>query len=210
VKAPASRRKRRSPADLLSRISAAAAEEFRRSGYAGATTAAIAKRADVTEAQLFRYFKSKAALYRETVFKPLDEQLQTRLAPLAGETDAKAAYIDELQRFIAEHAQMLTSLFVVQTYDPAALEGLSTISSLREYFERGAALMTARLDGEAKVAPKVMVRISFAAVVGCVILKDWLFPPGLADDDEVRAAINDFIREGLAANSVEGTPIAED
>src|ERR1700754_4528227 len=73
-RAPA-RRKRRTAEDLRSRILLAAGEEFRRCGYAGATTAAIARQADVTEAHLFRYFASRAALFREAIFKPLDQQL---------------------------------------------------------------------------------------------------------------------------------------
>jgi AcrR family transcriptional regulator len=70
--APAARRKRRSPGELNARILKAAAAEFRRAGYIGATTAAIAQKADVTEAQLFRYFGSKSNLFREAIFRPLD------------------------------------------------------------------------------------------------------------------------------------------
>jgi hypothetical protein len=60
--------------------------------------------------------------------------------------------------------------------------------------------MSQRLKGDYKVAPKLMVRVSFAAVLACVMFKDWIFPPGLASDEEIRAAINDFVREGIGAN----------
>ena len=204
--APAARRKRRTPEDLRSRILRAAGEEFRRSGFAGATTAAIARLADVTEAQLFRYFGSKADLFREAIFKPLDEQLSnfvaTHMQPDSPESmrEQSALYIDELQRFVGENSEMLTSLIVAQTYDRATAQGVSAIGSLNEYFARGASVMTARLQGDYKVAPKLMVRVSFAAVLACVMFKDWIFPPGLATDEEIRAAINDFVREGIAAN----------
>src|SRR5215470_7952115 len=69
------KRTRRTRDDILNRIVQAASEEFKRSGFAGATTAAIARKADVTEAQLFRYFGSKANLFRETIFKPVDQHL---------------------------------------------------------------------------------------------------------------------------------------
>jgi AcrR family transcriptional regulator len=190
----------------MNRIVQAAGEEFRRCGYAGATTAAIARKADVTEAQLFRSFGSKADLFREAVFKPLDQQLASFVASHMGDDDPEtvrqttALYIDELQRFIGENAQLLTSLIAVQTYDPQAAEGLSAISSLATYFERGAANMTARLTGPPKVDPKLMVRVSFAAVLACVLFKDWIFPAGSASEEEIRAAINVFVREGIAAN----------
>jgi AcrR family transcriptional regulator len=204
------RRKRRSADDLMSRIVRAAGEEFRRCGYSGATTAAIAKKADVTEAQLFRYFDSKAALFRESVFKPLDQQLKAFLESHVADRDLETisqstrTYIDELQRFISENAELLTSLFVVQTYDHAVVEGTSTMSSLASYFERGAAQTTARLTGDPKIDPKLFVRVSFAAVLGCILFRDWIFPPDLASDEEIRQAINDFVREGLAANPILG------
>ncbi|CAN7457621.1 TetR/AcrR family transcriptional regulator [Phenylobacterium sp. LjRoot225] len=190
----------------MNRILQAAGEEFRRCGYAGATTAAIARRADVTEAQLFRYFASKADLFREAIFKPLEQQLASFVEShmLDGDIETvrktTALYIDELQRFVGENAQMLTSLIVAQAYDPDAAEGVSAIGSLREYFDRGAATMSARLTGPFKVDPKLMVRVSFAAVLACVMFKDWIFPPGLASEEEIRAAINDFVREGIGAN----------
>ena len=69
-RASPAKRKRRSPEELKDRIIAAAGVEFRRGGYAKATTAAIAHRAKVTETQIFRYFDSKANLFREAIFKP--------------------------------------------------------------------------------------------------------------------------------------------
>lgn len=206
--AAGARRKRRSPEDLRNRILQAAGDEFRRCGFSGATTAAIARQADVTEAQLFRYFGSKAELFREAIFKPLDEQLSnfvaTHLQPDSAESvrEQSALYIDELQRFVSENSEMLTSLIVAQTYDHATAQGVSAIASLGEYFDRGAAAMTARLVGPAKVPPPLMVRVSFAAVLACTMFKDWIFPPGLADEAEIHAAVKDFVREGIGANGL--------
>ena len=211
----AARRKRRTAEDLRKRILHAAGEEFRRCGFAGATTAAIARQADVTEAQLFRYFASKAELFREAIFTPLEQQLahfvDTHVVDADPESvrETSALYIDELQRFVSDNAQMLTSLVVAQTYDPDAAQGVSAIGSLGDYFNRGASVMSARLVGEPKVAPELMVRVSFAAVLACVMFKDWIFPPGLASDEQIRAAINDFVREGLGANAEFGAAPTE-
>jgi hypothetical protein len=46
-----------------------------------------------------------------------------------------------------------------------------------------------------------MARVSFATIMACIIFRDLLFPKGLATRDEVRAAISDFVMDGLNANA---------
>ena len=203
----APRRQRRSAEDLTNRILKAAADEFKRAGYAGATTAAIARKAEVTEAQLFRYFGSKSNLFREAIFKPLDEQLRQFTGTHLPDDNkigdfAKMAelYIDELQRFIQENAGLITSLVAAQTYEADAGHGADAIASLGKYFDQGASIMQGRTKGKTKVDPKLMVRVSFVAVLACVVFKDWIFPPGLASEKQIRKAISDFVLEGISAN----------
>ena len=124
---PATRRKRRSAEDIRARIMSAAAHEFEAAGYSGATTAAIARRADVTEAQIFRLFDSKAELFRESVFQPLNEhfaRFQARYGDeaMSGQSMRQGAqrYINELQDFMGEHSRMLMSLIVAQSYSQTA------------------------------------------------------------------------------------------
>jgi AcrR family transcriptional regulator len=199
------KRTRRSRDDILNRIVQAAREEFKRSGFTGATTAAIARKADVTEAQLFRYFGSKANLFRETIFKPVDQHFtrfmtqhmpEIRQAPSTAEmTDL---YATELQRFIRENSGMLASLVIAQTYEPTTAE--PAIDSLHTYFDRCASMMSLRLKDQAKVDPRLTVRVVFGAVLASVMFKDWMFPAGLATEEEITAAVNDFIKEGSRAN----------
>ena len=207
----AAKRQRRSADDILNRIVQAARAEFKRSGFAGTTTATIARRAEVTEAQLFRYFDSKATLFRETIFKPLEQQLLSFIdnhmpdvTSGTGFREMAGLYTSELQSFISENSEMLTSLVVAQTYDTGAGHGVGEINSLSTYFERGASVMSKRMKTRGKNAPKVepklMVRVSFAAVLGCIMFRDWIFPRGLATDEEIRSAINDFVLEGISAN----------
>ncbi len=201
-------RKRRASGDLKDRIIKAAADEFKRLGYTCATTAGIASRAGVTEAQLFRYFGSKSNLFRESIFKPLDEHLRRftdshipEAGSVASFRDMTALYVNELGRFIHDNADMITSLVVAQTYEAHAGHGVGAIASLGRYFERGATLMKRRGATRIKVRPELMVRVSFAAVLACGIFRDWIFPTGLADEEEIRNAINVFVLEGVSANS---------
>jgi AcrR family transcriptional regulator len=205
------RRRRRSAEEILDRILSAAASEFEQHGYSGATTAAIARRADVTEAQIFRLFDSKGELYREAVFQPLNRhfaEFQARnLADAeSGEPAGVLArrYINELQDFMGEHSGMLMSLIVAQAYSQTSAESLTDIEGLKAYFEQGRATMEARTGAAAKVRPELMVRVSFAAVLASVMFKDWLFPPGMATDAEIREAIVDFTIDGVGANMPTG------
>ena len=199
------RRKRRSPQAIRDLIIAAAGREFEENGYSGATTAAIARRAEVTEAQIFRFFESKQELFREAIFQPLNRHFSEFHASTMSEAGASdfrgnaTRYINELQDFMDEHSRSLMSLIVAKEYKGSA-EGLSEIQGLRDYFERGRAMMSSRSRGKAAVPPELMVRVSFAAVLGSVMFKDWLFPPGLASDEAIRQAIVDFTIDGIRAN----------
>jgi AcrR family transcriptional regulator len=203
-------RKRRSADDILNRILKAAATEFKRSGFTGTTTASIARKADVTEAQLFRYFGSKADLFRETIFKPLDEQLmkfaeQHMSGSGTSEDSLENAreYTTALQQFIREHSAMFTSLIVAQTYGAGAESGVGEIDSLRVYFDHAATLMTSRMKSPPKFDPRLMVRACFASVLACTMFRDWIFPRGLATDEEITAAVNNFVTHGLSARYTE-------
>lgn len=205
------RRRRRSAQEILDRILSAAAHEFEAHGYSGATTAAIARQADVTEAQIFRLFDSKGELYREAVFQPLNRhfaEFQARnLADTASGEPARVLarrYINELQDFMGEHSGMLMSLIVAQAYSQTSAESLTDIEGLKAYFEQGRATMESRAKGEARVRPELMVRVSFAAVLASVMFKDWLFPPDMASDEEIREAIVDFTLDGIGANVQDG------
>ena len=201
------KRKRRSRPDILRRIVEAATEEFNTCGFAGATIAAIAGKADVTETQLFRYFPSKSALFRETIFNPLDQHLLNFIASQAANNPGKAGireqnalYTTELQQFIREHVDMFTSLVVAEKYGAAITHGVSRINSLAAYFEHCTDSMAKRMRRKPRVDPRLMVRVTFAAVLGCVMFREWIFPRGLAKDDEIAEAINDFVLEGITAN----------
>lgn len=199
------KRRRRSSEEVADRILEAAAEEFEASGYAGATTAAIARRADVTEAQIFRFHESKQALFRAAIFTPLNRHFadfQARTADGGGleGKDVARAYIGELLDFMASHSKMFLSLVVANAYSPDATGGIDALDGLQDYFRKGEAMSQARVGDAPRIAPELMVRVSFAAVLANLMFRDWLFPPGMASEGEIRDAIAAFVIEGIEAN----------
>ena len=203
------RRKRRSPEEIADRLLRAAGDEFTRCGFASATTAGIALKAGVTEAQLYRFFGSKADLFRQAIFEPLDRHLakfnEQHLKELDEGEDIRQLtqlYVTELQRFLAQHSDMLLTLFVAQTHAPQATRGVSGIDALHTYFQRTAAMMTRMGRNKSpQVDPRLMVRISFGAVLANVMFKSWLFPSGWASDEEIDAAVVNFVIDGIRAAS---------
>ncbi len=191
----------------MQRLVSAAAQEFSHSGYRGSTTAAIAARAEVTEAQLFRYFDTKADLFRAAVSEPLNaafaefnaRQLADPPAP-ENRHEATGRYIADLRQFIAEHAKMLLCMLLAEAYSPDGIRGVGGLEALGDYFRQGADVMAGHVDVNPRVAPELMVRVSFAAVLGNVLFRDWLFPRGMAGAGEIEAAIANFVLEGLSAN----------
>lgn len=201
------RRKRRSSEEVADRILEAAAEEFEIAGYSGATTAAIARRAEVTEAQIFRFYGSKQELFHAAIFKPLNRHfMEFHAANRVEPGDARSMremarrYIGELQDFVEQHSRMFMSLIVASAYSPEAIDPVSEMEGLRAYFAQGTETMTRRVGEHPAVDPKLMVRVSFAAVLANLMFKDWLFPPGMASDAQIRGAIADFVIDGIMAN----------
>jgi AcrR family transcriptional regulator len=208
TKTKQTRRPRRSTEETIDNIMEAACDEFERNGYLGTKTAAIARKAGVAEALIFSNFGSKAKLFHDTIFKPLDrhflEFCATHLVEpgdTAGLRKETRQYILELRQFIGRHSRMFSSLVAAQMYALDNVRGLSEIEGLQSFFTRAAEMNRKRLTGKPRIDPKLLARVSFAAILACVIFKDWLFPAGSASEDEITAAISDFIMEGLNANA---------
>ena len=194
------RQKRRPRRDLVAIITRAATDEFKERGYARATTSRIAQTSGVTEAQIFRYFGSKPNLFRETIFNPIDERLKMFVEKY-NDQDFSHLYTTDLQKFIRENIDMFMSLVVVQAYANGAPQGVGEINSLKTYFDRGAATLSKLAHRDSRVDPKLMVRVSFAAVLACIMFEDWIFPPGMATEAELTNAINEFVNNGVSATT---------
>lgn len=202
------KRTRRSKEEVIDCILEAAGAEFERKGYAGTKTADIARKAGVVEPLIFTHFGSKAKLFQDAVFKPLDRHFETFFAahPVEpGDTDSlrqyTREYILEQKKFIERHSGTLMSLIVTQTYLSDDVSGLNQIAGLQHYFNRSAEVAKQSLKANPKIDTNILSRISFASVLSCVIFKDWLFPNALASEDEINDAIVNFVMEGLEANA---------
>jgi AcrR family transcriptional regulator len=202
---PAKRSRRRTSYIQLS-ILDAAADEFSERGYAGATTAAIAKRSDVAENQIFRHFDSKAKLFRKSVFDPLNEKFeafifsQMQSAINGEEPEITERYIRALSRFIAEQKRELLALLRSNAGELGHASDIAKMGALGSFFQIGHAMLTAKPGTGSELNPRVMNRVAFASVLACVMFGDWLFPEDLGRD-EINHVLSEFILHGLDALS---------
>jgi AcrR family transcriptional regulator len=171
---PRKRRPRRSSAEVRHLILEAARELFATKGYGGATTMAIAERADVSEAVLFRNFSSKEALFEAAVLEPVEEFVRRYTAlwsgvrlPAGAPEEVMRQYTEALFDIVSENRHLFAAL----------VSNRLGAARLREAF--------ARLDemGDEMAAAHglvydtpVSVRSAFVMVVGVTLLEHELFP----------------------------------
>lgn len=198
---PAPRRRRRTADAARSEIIAAARELFAEKGYAGTTTRDVAVRAQASEVLIFRYFQSKANLFRETMVVPFEQELKdflTANSPGEGAPQFSEArgFVGELYERLRLHGDSLIALVAARLYEDGEALPRSGSGSFQDYFNLAVEVMEDRLgrDGITPAIPlQLSNRIGFAAVVATALFRDWIFADTEIDDSRIIAGLSDFI-----------------
>lgn len=201
IEASPSRRKRRAPEEIRRRLLDAAREEFKARGFARATTAAIARRAEVAEIQMFRYFPTKADLFREAIFAPLRAHVvafHAEHTPLdmPEMLDRSRIYLGELAAFLRDNARVLISLLAAQSFEQSAA---GAEEGFQAYLGETVSALIRRTGQPVDDDRLTSMRVAFGAMLGCVTYRDWLFPEESTDAAKIDAAIVEFIISGLGS-----------
>ena len=171
----------------------AARHEFAEQGYAGAKTREIAQRAATSEVMLFRHFRSKANLFKEAVFRPMNECIQEFVANELNGDDALSPekFVDfssRIYRLLEENGRLMTALIVAYNYEGEEISGVDDLNSLDEYFNQAEAtlrsLMTEK-DREFIPDPAIMVRLVFGLIASVALFRGWLFPKEICPIENV-------------------------
>jgi AcrR family transcriptional regulator len=96
------RRQRMSGQDRRQQVLRIAAEEFADGGLHGTSTEVIARRAEITQAYIFRMFGTKKALFLEVMAAAFDRQTEGMRAAAGAETG-----LDALSRMGAQYNELL-------------------------------------------------------------------------------------------------------
>jgi AcrR family transcriptional regulator len=192
---------------VTERIIAAALSEFQENGFGGAKTAAIAKRAGVVEALIFKHFGSKENLFQRVIFERLDRHYTSFATEHTVSPNDRASrlmesrsYIGAQQEFLRRNDRMFKSLIMNEVYGGIEAKDVSQLSGLQDYLDKMVDIVESRPDHRPEGRVDLNARISFATVLACTLFRDWLFPTGIADDEEIRNAVTDFVMEGAKAS----------
>ncbi|WP_084671053.1 TetR/AcrR family transcriptional regulator [Sporichthya polymorpha] len=188
--APTTKRPRRASADVRELLLRAARDEFLAKGYAGATTKAIAARAEVSETVIFNQFGDKTGLFTEAFVSPFGEVVAEYLDARNDPQNSSPA--ERVERFV-DHLSALA-----REYRPILIAAIShrldgTGPAEDDLLDRLAAELQKILGiGELTEVPGFgpvgpATRASAAAMVlGMALLDDLIFPRGADRPSDAR------------------------
>jgi AcrR family transcriptional regulator len=178
-------RSRRSPATVRLLVLGAARELFAEQGYTQVSTREIARRAGVTQAQVFRHFGSKAMLFVEAAYRPFHDFVTDyvrRWAEQGHGANTSAhdteVFVDGLYRLLRENCGLLGAMSESATEGAPELAAATAVF-LREVFDQleGEVVLESGAKGSKSMDAAYAVRFSFALVFGVSMLGEALFPP---------------------------------
>lgn len=173
------KRPRRASADVRELLLRAARDEFLTKGYGGATTKAIAARAEVSETVIFNQFSDKAGLFTAAFVSPfaevVDEYLAGRNDPTETPQQRVERFVEHLSKLAREYRAILISALShrLDGMAPAEDDLLDRLSTELQKI-LGIGELT-EIPGFGPVGPAT--RASAAAMVlGMALLDDLIFP----------------------------------
>jgi AcrR family transcriptional regulator len=122
---------RRSSSSSRERILAAARELFAARGFKGTTTAAIARRARVNEALIFRHFPAKKGLYTAILRDKLEDESLVRLIDAA---ECRSISVEDALRLVARRFAEAFDPVFLRLYYHSALEDHALADAFYEQF----------------------------------------------------------------------------
>ena len=174
------KRPRRASADVRDLLLRAARDEFLTKGYGGATTKAIAARAEVSETVIFNQFGDKAGLFSAAFVSPfsevVNEYLDARNHPARSSKEQRVErFVEHLSKLAREYRPILIAALSHRLEGNAPEEDdlLDQLSAeLQKILGIGE---PTELPGFGIVSPET--RASAAAMVlGMALLDDLIFP----------------------------------
>jgi len=183
---------------------AAAQDVFNRKGYTSASTREIADHAEVSETLMFRYFGSKAGLFREAMVKPfvevVDRDIERRLAnPRRFEEprEEARALIADMYDVFNKHRALSASLFAADVLTESELAASGVFDEVRQQIDRLVefGIEEAKSQGAAVTpeAHELATRAMLSMVAGMSTHGGWTYGKRRPSRDAVINEITDWV-----------------
>ncbi|HEY2831388.1 MAG TPA: TetR/AcrR family transcriptional regulator [Sporichthyaceae bacterium] len=174
------KRPRRASTDVRELLLRAARDEFLTKGYSGATTKAIAARAEVSETVIFNQFQDKSGLFTAAFLAPfaevVTEYLEARKDPAhSSERQRVERFVDHLSRLAREYRPILISA-IAQRVDGTSAPADDLLDHVSAELQKilGLGELT-EVPGFGPVGPATRAGAA-AMVLGMALLDDLIFP----------------------------------
>ena len=211
---------RRSSEEVRNLLVRAASELFGENGYSGVTTRQIAERAGVSEAILWRQFRTKAALFNVAVTEPIVEFLSDFVenfrsyAGLMEDSDppqppehGAEVFFGGLYDVFREEKSLIMTLLAARAFDPQILEahgaGTAPLADVYNAVSDFSGGILARHG--IKVDINMVVRLSIGMILAAAVLDELVFPDGPKKsrdqvvDEMVRLVFHGVVHQNEAA-----------
>jgi AcrR family transcriptional regulator len=208
---------RRSSEEVRNLLVQAAGELFGENGYSGVTTRQIAERAGVSEAILWRQFRTKAALFNVAVTEPIVQFLSDFVQQFRAYADSiegtepllppeygADVFFGGLYDVFREEKSLIMTLLAARAFDPQILEnhGAGT-APLAEIYNLVSEFSGGILEQHGiKVDVNMIVRLSIGMILAAAVLDELVFPDGPKKsrdqvvDEMVRLVFHGIVHQG--------------
>jgi AcrR family transcriptional regulator len=178
---PRTRRTRGEPRRLLLKAAAAA---FNEKGYVGTSTREIAERAEVSETLMFRYFGSKAELFRVSMVAPFVEFVDGFVASRSGQNlgsgdteEIAQEFIGQLYDIFSSHRALAAMLLAADVHTESELAATGVLDDVRSRIEMLVQLGEAEMKARGQIVrnPALTTRTTIALIAGMATFGSWFF-----------------------------------
>jgi AcrR family transcriptional regulator len=195
---------RRSSASSRDRILAAARELFAARGFKGTTTAAIARRARLNEALIFRHFPGKKHLFTAILREKLEDEKLVRIIDAA---ECRDISVEEALRLVATRFAEAFDPVFLRLYYHSALEDHALADAFYDQFvSRFIALVEQLIDrgineGRFRTVDTSIAARAFTGMLRSYFLTNELFPKHAlkGDPKEISASFCRLFLDGVTS-----------
>lgn len=192
------RRQRRRPGEGRRLLLDAAREVFSEHGYARASTRAIAERAGIAEALLFRNFGSKASLFGEVALGPfqdfIDEWKKLHPGKDEGRSERELAveFISRTHKLFTENRGLIITYIATSVFEPEVtrLESAPMFIEAIDTMARWAKTEFIEARNLEPIDPFITNRAVIGMVMSMALYEDWLLP-----GDGIRPTRDEIVEE---------------